>query len=50
MVHELNYTCGYDCYIPDFRSTEENRPIGRWGRLHRDDLKAHCLFALMLFA
>ena len=23
-------------YIPDICLPEENRPIGRWGRMHRD--------------
>ena len=32
--------CG-DYYIPDIRLPEENRPIGRWGRLHRDYIKEH---------
>lgn len=26
-------------YIPDLRLPEENRPIGRYGRMHRDYLK-----------
>ena len=40
-MQELNYIrCG-DYYIPDIRLPEENRPIGRWGRLHRDYLKQH---------
>ena len=39
MIQELNYIrCG-DYYIPDIRLPEENRPIGRWGRMHRDYLK-----------
>ena len=25
-----------DYYIPDLTLTEESRPIGRWGRMHRD--------------
>ena len=41
MMHKLNYIrCG-DYYIPDIRLPEENRPIGRWGRLHRDYIKEH---------
>lgn len=28
-----------DYYIPDLRLPEENRPIGRYGRMHRDYLK-----------
>ena len=41
MMQELNYIrCG-DYYIPDIRLPEETRPIGRWGRLHRDYLEEH---------
>ena len=40
-MQKLNYTrCG-DYYIPDICLPEENRPIGRWGRMHRDYLKEH---------
>ena len=40
-MQELNYIrCG-DYYIPDIRLPEENRPIRRWGRMHRDYLKEH---------
>ncbi len=40
-MQELNYIrCG-DYYIPDIRLPEENRAIGRWGRMHRDCLKEH---------
>ena len=28
-------------FIPDLKLTEETRPIGRWGRMHRDYLKEH---------
>lgn len=43
MMQELNYIrCG-DYYIPDIRLPEENRPIGRWGRMHRDYIKEHVL-------
>ena len=28
-----------DYYIPDLKLPEENRPIGRYGRLHREYLK-----------
>ena len=39
MMKELSYIrCG-DYYIPDIRLPEENRPIGRWGRMHRDYIK-----------
>ena len=41
MMKELNYIrCG-DYYIPDIRLPEETRPIGRWGRMHRDYIKEH---------
>ena len=40
-MQELTYIrCG-DYYIPDIRLPEENRPIGRWGRMHRDYIKEH---------
>ena len=40
-MQELNYIrCG-DYYIPDIRLPEENRPIGRFGRMHRDYLREH---------
>ena len=32
--------CG-DYYVPEIATPEENRPIGRWGRLHRDHLEQH---------
>ena len=39
MMQELNYIrCG-DYYIPDICLPEENRPIGRRGRMHRTVLK-----------
>ena len=40
-MQELNYIrCG-DYYIPDIRLPEENRPNGRWGRMHREYLREH---------
>ncbi len=35
----LHYTLVGDYYIPDLKLPEENRPIGRYGQLHRDYLK-----------
>ncbi len=35
----LHYTLVGDYYIPDLKLPEENRPIGRYGRLHWDYLK-----------
>ena len=41
MMQELNYIrCGDD-FIPDIRLQKKNRPIGRWGRMHRDYIKEH---------
>ena len=28
-------------FIPDLKLPEETRPIGKWGRIHRDYLKEH---------
>lgn len=40
-MQELNYIrCG-DYYIPDIRLLEENRPIGRWGQMHREYLREY---------
>ena len=35
------YTLVGDYYIPNIALPEENRPIGRWGRMHRDYIKEH---------
>ncbi|NBJ95573.1 TnpV protein [Parablautia muri] len=35
----LHYTLVGDYYIPDLKLPEENRTIGRYGRLHREYLK-----------
>ena len=35
----LHYTLVGDYYIPDLKLPEEKRPIGRYGRLHREYLK-----------
>ena len=39
MMQEMNNIRFGDYYIPDIRLPEENRPIGRWGRMHRDYVK-----------
>ena len=36
---EIQYICCGDYYIPDLKLPEEKRPIGKWGRMHRDYLK-----------
>ena len=38
---EISCTLVGDYYIPNFALPEENKPIGRWGRLHRDYLEQY---------
>ena len=46
----INYIRVGDYYIPDLTLPEEPRPIGKWGRMHREYLREHkpiqynCLF------
>lgn len=40
-MEQLTYIKTGDYYIPDLKLPEETRPIGRWGRMHRDYLKEH---------
>ena len=35
----LEYTRIGDYFLPNLALTEEHRPIGKWGRLHREYLK-----------
>lgn len=35
----INYIRVGDYYIPDLTLPEETRPIGKWGRMHRDCLR-----------
>ena len=37
----IEYILVGDYYIPNIALPEENRPIGRWGRMHREYLKEH---------
>ena len=37
----INYIHSGDYYIPDLKLLEETRPIGKWGRMHREYLKEH---------
>ena len=37
----INYIRAGDYFIPDLKFPKENRPIGKWGRMHRDYLKEH---------
>ena len=40
-MSELKYIQNGDYLIPDLKLPEETRPIGRWGRMHRDYLKEY---------
>ena len=40
-MEQITYVKTGDYYIPDWKLPEEHRPIGRWGRMHRDYLKEH---------
>jgi len=40
-MEQIKYIKTSDYYIPDWKLSEEPRPIGRWGRMHRDYLKEH---------
>ena len=35
----LEYTLVGDCFLPNLALPEEHRPIGKWGRLHREFLE-----------
>ena len=37
----INYILVGDYFIPDLTLPEEIRPIGKWGRMHRDYLREH---------
>ena len=37
----IHYIRHGEYLIPDLKLTEETRPIGKWGRMHRDYLKEH---------
>ena len=41
LIMNISYIRSGDYYIPDLKLPEETRPIGKWGRLHRDYLKEH---------
>lgn len=40
-MEQITYIKTGDYYIPDWKFPEEQRPIGRWGRMRRDYLKEH---------
>ena len=37
----IPYIRSGDYFIPGLKLPEENRPIGKWGRMHRDHLKKY---------
>ena len=37
----INFIRSGDYFIPDLELPQESRPIGRWGRMHREYLKEH---------
>ena len=37
----ISYIRSGDYFIPDLKLPEETRPIGKWGRMHRDYLKEY---------
>ena len=37
----MQYIRAGDYFIPDLALPQETRPIGKWGRMHRDYLKEH---------
>ena len=37
----INYIRAGDYLIPNLKLPEENRPIGKWGRMYRDYLKEY---------
>lgn len=40
-MEQITYIKTGDYYIPDWKLPEDHRPIGRWGRMHRDYLKEY---------
>ena len=38
----IEYVLVGDYYIPDLKFPEENRPIGKYGQMHREYLKEQC--------
>ena len=39
--NSIEYVLAGDYYIPDLKLTNEECPIGKYGRMHRDYLKEH---------
>lgn len=41
LEYSLEYIRSGDYFIPNLTLPEETRPIGKWGRMHRDYLREH---------
>lgn len=42
-IKNMEYVLAGDYYIPDLKLPNEERPIGKYGRLHREYLKSIAL-------
>ena len=40
-INNMDYVLVGDYYIPDLKLSHEERPIGKYGRMHREYLKEH---------
>lgn len=40
-INNMDYVLVGDYYIPDLKLPHEKRPIGKYGRMHREYLKEH---------
>ena len=40
-INNMDYVLAGDYYIPDLKLPNEERPIGKYGRMHREYLKEH---------
>lgn len=40
-INDINYELAEDYYIPDLKLSNEERSIGKYGRIHCDYLKEH---------
>ena len=40
-IKNIEYVLARDYYIPDLKLPHEERPIGKYGRMHREYLKEH---------
>ena len=40
-INNMDYVLVGDYYIPDLKLPNEERPIGKYGRMHREYLKEH---------